>query len=186
MATDQRRDLEDRLIDLLDRVIGWLQFAESKNTGIVGLIATALGLIVTFLVAGPSVPSLAGMGLVIGALLLMFSLLFAIASLLPVTDLERTLVEAREPPEQGDTLIFYGHLARYEPRALVQAVAIHYVAVTPEEVAVSKFASDLAVQIVTNARITVRKLRLYRAAVLLFGVGVLTATVAMALAAFMR
>src|SRR5829696_1984816 len=108
MASDPTRDVEDRLADLLDRVIGWLQFAESKNTGIVGLIATALGLIVTFLVAGPSVPSLAGMGLVIGALLLMFSLLFAIASLLPVTDLERTLVEAREPPEQGDTLIFYG------------------------------------------------------------------------------
>jgi hypothetical protein len=30
-ATDQRRELEDRLVDLLDWVIGWRQFAGSKN-----------------------------------------------------------------------------------------------------------------------------------------------------------
>ena len=55
---------------------------------------------------------------------------------------------------------------------------------TPDEFAVSKLARDLAEQIVTNARITVRKLRLYRAALLLFGSGVLIAAAAMALAAF--
>ena len=47
----------------------------------------------------------------------------------------------------------------------------------------SKFALDLTEQIVTNARITVRKLRLYRAAMLLFASGILLAAAAMALAA---
>ena len=86
MATDGTRDVEDRLADLLDGVIGWLQFAESKNTGIVGLISTALGVIVTFLLAGPSIPTLAGAGLAAGAVMLMISLLLSVASFLPATD----------------------------------------------------------------------------------------------------
>ena len=49
-----------------------------------------------------------------------------------------------------------------------------------------KYALDLAGQIVTNARITVRKLRLYRYTVLLFGGGVLITAAALVLAAFMR
>ena len=170
----------------MHRVIGWLQFAESKNIGLVGLISTFLVLIVTFLVAGPYIPTLGGVGLALCGLALMISLLLAIASLLPATDLERDRIEERELPGPEDNLVFYGHLARYEPRALVQAVTSHYAEETPDEIVVSKLALDLAEQIVTNARITVRKLRLYRSAVLLFTLGVLIAAVAMALVAFMK
>lgn len=186
LLSDRTRDVEEQLTDLLDRVIDWLQFAESKNTGIVGLIATALGLIVAFLEVGPSVPTLAGAGLVIGGGVLMISLLVIIASFLPVTDLERALVGDRKPPGPRDNLIYYGHLARYEPQALIHAVARTYVEVPPDEVPLSKFSIDLAEQIVMNARITMRKLRLFRAAVLLFGVGILIAAGAMALAVVMR
>ena len=49
----------------------------------------------------------------------------------------------------------------------------------------SKLDVDLAAQIVTNARITVRKLALFRYSLLLFGFGVLVASAAMALAAFL-
>jgi len=56
--------------------------------------------------------------------------------------------------------------------------------VIPDEGVVSKPALDLAEQIVTNARITERKLRFYRSAMLLFAAGVLIAAVVMALAAF--
>jgi hypothetical protein len=184
MASDPTRDVEDRLADLLDGVIGWLQFAESKTTGIVGLISTALGVIVTFLLAGPSISTLAGAGLAVGAVMLMLSLLLAVTSFLPATDLERSLVREDQPPGSGENLLFYGHLARYNPLALVRAVASHYAELTPGEFAVSKLARDLAEQIVTNARITVRKLRLYRAALLLFAAGVVIAAAAMALAAF--
>src|SRR5215213_9627143 len=184
MATGPTRDVEAWLADLLDRVIGWLQFAESKNIGMVGLISAFLVLIVTFLVAGPSVPPLAGVGLALCALALMIGLLLAMACLLPATDLERDLIEERALPGVEDNLIYFGHLARYEPRTLVRAVASYYVEMTPDEVAVSKFALDLAEQIVANARITLRKLMLYRAAVLLFAAGVLSAAAAMALAEF--
>jgi len=186
MATDLPSDLEARLADLLERVTGWLQFAESKNTGIVGLISTVLGLIVSFSLFGPPLPSLARVGLAVGALLLMISLAIVVISFLPVTDLERSLAGNHDPPGPGDNLLYYGHLARYEPQALVQAVASMYVEVTPDEVAAGKRASDLAAQIVTNARIIVRKLALYRAALLLYGAGVLFAAAAIALAAFLE
>ena len=185
MATDAQRDVERQLSELLGRVIDWLKFAEAKNTGSVGLSSTGLGVIVTFLVAGPSIPALAGVGLGIGALSLMLSLLLTVASFLPSTDLEKHLVGDRERPTPRDNLLYYGHLARYEPRALVEAIAGMYFDQDVETYAPSKLAVDLAAQIVTNARITVRKLALFRYSLLLFGFGVLVASAGMALAAFL-
>ena len=126
MVTERTRDIEDQLADFLDRVIGWLRFAESKNLGSVGLIATFLGLIVSFSLFGPRLPFLAGVGLAVGALVLMISLLLAIISFLPVTDLGRDRIGHRGLPGREANLVFYGHLARYEPHALVRAVATHY------------------------------------------------------------
>lgn len=185
MTTDIKRDVEHQLSDLLVRVIDWLKFAEAKNTGVVGLSSTGLGLIVTFLVAGPSIPTLAGVGLGIGAIALMVSLMLAVASFLPSTDLEKHLVGARGKPSAGDNLLFYGHLARYEPRDLARAIAEHYFDYEGEGFTPSKLAIDLAGQIVSNSRITVRKLALFKYALFLFGFGVLIASVAMAVAAYL-
>jgi hypothetical protein len=185
IAVDLKRDIEERLGDLLDRVIDWLKFAEAKNTAAVGLSSTALGVIVTFLIAGPAAPTLAGVGLAIGAVTLMVSLMLAVASFLPSTNLEKHLLGEREEPGAGDNLLFYGHLARYEPRALCRAIATHYFEAEPDDIVLSKLAIDLAGQIVTNSRITVRKLALFRYSLLLFGFGVLIAAAGMALAAFL-
>jgi hypothetical protein len=185
MSTDPRRDVERQLSEQLTRVIDWLKFAEAKNTGAVGLSSTGLGVIVTFLVAGPSITTLAGVGLGVGALAMMFSLLLTVASFLPSTDLEKHLVGDRERPTTRDNLLYYGHLARYEPRALVEAIAEMYFEQEGEAYTPSKLALDLAAQIVTNARITVRKLTLYKYSLLLFGFGVLVASAAMALASFL-
>jgi hypothetical protein len=184
MTTDPKRDVEHQLSEQLTRVIDWLKFAEAKNTGSVGLSSTGLGVIVTFLVAGPPIPALAGVGLGIGAFSLMLSLLLTVASFLPSTDLEKHLVGDRERPTSRDNLLYYGHLARYEPRALVEAIAEMYFEQESESYAPSKLAIDLAAQIVTNARITVRKLAFFRYSLLLFGFGVLVASAAMALASF--
>ena len=183
MSAEPSRDVEVRLADLLVRVIDWLKFAEAKNTAAVGLSSTALGVIVTFLVAGPPVPNLAGIGLSIGAVLLMVSLLLAVASFLPSTNLEKHLLGARQEPADSDNLLFYGHIARYEPRALARAIAIHYYGLEAEAAEPSRYAVDLAGQIVTNARITVRKLDLFRYSLQLFAAGVLIASAAMAVAA---
>jgi hypothetical protein len=185
MSTDIKRDIERQLSELLGRVIDWLKFAEAKNTGSVGLSSTGLGVIVTFLVAGPPIPTVAGVGLAIGALALMLSLLLTVASFLPSTDLEKHLVGERQRPTSRDNLLYYGHLARYEPRALVEAMAEQYFGQERDAYTPSKFDVDLAAQIVTNARITVRKLALYKYSLLLFGFGVLVASAGMALAAFL-
>lgn len=184
MAADPKRDVEVRLLDMLARVIDWLKFAEAKNTAAVGLSSTGLGVIVTFLVAGPPVPEIAGAGLALGAVILMVSLLLAVGSFLPSIDLEKHLLGAHDEPSPADNLQFYGHLARYEPGGLARAIARHYYALEGESAAPSKFALDVAGQIVTNARITVRKLTLFKYSLLLFAGGVLIAAAAMAFSAF--
>jgi hypothetical protein len=184
MATNLNRDVETKLAELLNRVIDWLKFAEAKNTGAVGLASTGLGVIVTFLVAGPPVPDVAGAGLGLGAVALMVSLMLAVASFLPSTNLESHLRGERVLPSASDNLMFYGHLARYESRALVQAIAEHYFDEPAQTFTPSKLAVDLAGQIVANARITVRKLDLFKNSLLLFGAGVLIAALSMAFAAF--
>src|SRR5215204_7311961 len=147
MSTDPKRDVERQLSEQLTRVIDWLKFAEAKNTGAVGLSSTGLGVIVTFLVAGPAITTLAGVGLGAGALAMMFSLLLTVASFLPSTDLEKHLVGDRERPTARDNLLYYGHLARYEPRALVEAIAEQYFAQEADAYAPSKRDVDLAAQI---------------------------------------
>ena len=61
-------------------------------------------------------------------------------------------------------------------RALVEAIAEMYFEQGGETYAPSKLDIDLAAQIVTNARITVRKLAFFRYSLLLFGFGVLVAS----------
>ena len=185
MSTGPKRDVEHQLSELLIRVIDWLKFAEAKNTGVVGLSSTGLGVLVTFLVAGPTIPDLSGVGLGIGAVALMVSLMLAVGSFLPSTNLEKHLVGDHQRPTARDNLLYYGHLARYEPRALVEAMAEMYFKQQGEAYMPSKLAIDLAGQIVTNSRITVRKLALFKYALLLFGFGVLIAAAAMALAAYL-
>ena len=127
---------------------------------------------------------MAGVGLGIGALALMLSLLLTVASFLPSTDLEKHLVGDRERPTPRDNLLYYGHLARYEPRALVEAIAgmyfDHESRVCTKQARHRSRSPDRH-----NARITVRKLALFRYSLLLFGFGVLVASGAMALAAFL-
>ena len=183
VAEEVARGVEVRLADLLARVIDWLKFAEAKNTGAVGLASTGLGVIVTFLVAGPPIPDIAGAGMAIGAVMLMVSLMLAVASFLPTTNLEKYLLDEREQPGLSDNLLFYGHLARYEPRALTRAIAQHYFDTPGSQYTPSKLAVDYAGQVVTNARITVRKLALFKYSLLLFGFGVLIASAAMAFSA---
>ncbi len=186
VTTDINRDVETRLSDLLNRVIDWLKFAETKNTSAVSLSSTGLGVIVTFLVAGPDIPTLAGVGLGVGAVALMVSLMLSVASFLPSTNLEKHLVGERERPSARDNLLFYGHLARYEPSALTIAIAELYFDRKGDAFVPGKLAVDLAGQVITNARITVRKLALFRYSLLLFGFGVLIASAAMAAAAFLE
>ena len=184
-ATALQEGVEGRLSDLLERVIDWLKFAETKNTGAVGLSSAAVGVIVSFALFGPPLPLLVGIGLGIGAVCMILSLLFSVASFLPSTNLEKHLAGGREQPGPRDNLLFYGHLARYEPQGLTHAVAEQYFGFAGEEYTPSKFALDLAAQAITNARITVRKLVFFRYSIILFGVAVMVAAICMAIASIL-
>jgi hypothetical protein len=177
------RDVEARLSDLLNRVIDWLKFAETKNTGAVGLSSAAVGVVISFALFGPSVYLGVGVGLGIGAICMGLSLLMSVASFLPSTNLERHLTGPRERPKAGDNLLYYGHLARYEPRALAIAVAEHYFDQPEQDIVPSKLAVDFAGQVITNSRITVRKLKFFQYSIILFGLGVLVSAVSMAIGA---
>ena len=74
-----------------------------------------------------------------------------------------------------------GHRNRH--RALARAIAVHYYGLEGEDAEPSRYAVDLAGQIVTNARITVRKLDFFKYSLQLFAGGVLIASAAMAVAA---
>ena len=67
---------------------------------------------------------------------------------------------------------------------MARAIAEHYFERSGDDATPSKFAVDIAGQVVINARITIRKLALFKYSLLLFGVGVLVAAAAMAFAAF--
>ena len=161
MTADPKRDVERRLSELLARVIDWLKFAEAKNTGAVGLSSTGLGVIVTFLVAGPPIPDPGG-GRSRDRRRHPDGQSHAGRRLVPALDQPGETPDRRaRKTTTRDNLLFYGHLARYEPSALTRAIAENYFDHDGETYVPSKLAIDSPAQIVTNARITVRKLALF-------------------------
>ncbi|MFM9105513.1 MAG: Pycsar system effector family protein [Chloroflexota bacterium] len=160
--------LHEQLLRLLESVNGWLQFAETKNTTGLTLGSAALAVLAQFMTGYSTVWSdWAAVGLGASIVLLIGSVAAATASFLPRTAIERQ--RTIRPPSTGDNLLFYGHLAEYDHRELLRAIADRYLGRPNAQP--DRFADDLALQIVANASITVRKLRLFRWSVLLFALG---------------
>jgi hypothetical protein len=155
----------------LTQVNDWLKFAEAKNVGIVGLDSGAIAVLMTYITGEHQYPVLAGILVIVGGVALIGSLLIGLSSFFPQTNLEDLLGGRLAKPSGADNLHFYGHLAKYMPNDLAAAVARRYAGAEP--VGFSELQVDLAEQVVTNARITLHKLRLFAVAVALFGLGVL-------------
>lgn len=175
MGNDRADDIEARLLDVLKQVNDWLKFAEAKNVGVVGLASGAIAVLLTFIIGAQAIPSEAGLALVVGGVCLALSLLVGLLSFLPQTNLERLVTGRRGKPEATDNLFYYGHLAKYAPRHLAEALARRYAGAKPDDL--GEVHADLAEQTITNARITLRKLRLFSLAVVLFVVGVLASAI---------
>lgn len=165
----------DRLLDLLRLCNDWLKFAETKNVGIVGLAGSSLTFIIVALgflqteglTTGP------GVALTGGGLLLALSLLAGVWSFQPATSIPAWMRPHRDSPHQDDNLFYFGHAAKYAPRALAEAIARRYERQAAPDL--WELHDDLAAQLIVNARITLQKLKLFRWAVVLFGVGALLA-----------
>jgi hypothetical protein len=169
--------LAPRLDGLLKSVNDWLKFAETKNVGIVGLASGGLSVLlvaVGFLTDDDILHPLAGMLLLTGGAALAISLLVGVWSFLPATSMPHWMRLPSEPPRPDDNLFYFGHLSRYDPASLVAAIAERYE--RAPDLPVTALHTDLAAQIVVNARITMQKLRLFRWSVVLFGAGVLIGT----------
>jgi pycsar effector protein len=172
---------ESRLLELLKLVNDWLKFAEAKNVGIVGLASGAMSVLLVALgflrEAGLTlIPSLF---IAAGAACLAISLLIGVYSFFPATAMPQWMRMRLDPPHADDNLYFFGHAAKYDPAALAVAVARRYDRAA--EPIVHELHTDLAAQLIVNARITLQKLRLFRWSVLFFGAGVLLAGIGMVL-----
>jgi hypothetical protein len=170
--------LDQHLREVLASVNEWLRFAEGKNTTALTRGSAALGVLVQFIVShdGPWRSGTVA-GLMLSAALLVLSLFVSLLSFLPQTTVEQPS-RARQSRVE-DNLLFYGHLARHDPEALVRAMSTRYF--EPTSGASGAYASDVAFQVVANSRITVRKLNLFRWAMTLFVLGTVIGALSVAL-----
>ena len=117
--------------------------------------------------------------------------LIAVAALLLCPALsaqDTTQTPPPAPPAQDTTQIFPQQVPSSHVVAkgeTLWAIAQMYFDHEGDAYTPSKLAIDLAGQVITNARITVRKLALFKYSLLLFGFGVLVAAAAMAIAAWL-
>jgi hypothetical protein len=179
------RDLEARLVQLLSMVNDWLKYAEAKNSLVVGLASA--GLVTSLatlpkLIEGSERHSLSLLLLIAGEIALVTSLISSLASFMPRTDLARWVLDHEGKPDGGDNLFYYGHLAKYKPEQLAATLTRRYQPRSArsrvDEQDLSESVVELAEQVVTNARITLWKLRLFVPALITFVCGVVLLTLA--------
>jgi hypothetical protein len=166
-------EVEQRLLSILGMVNDWLKFAETKNAGLVGLGSAGAAVLSSFL--GSADERVLTVGLGIAAVTVSISVLVGLASFFPRTSAARHLTRELGRPGEGDNLYFYGHLAKYAPPALVEAIARDYAQTGYTEVVHVRSREDLAAQIIVNSRITLAKLQLFGIATWLFAAAAVTA-----------
>lgn len=167
-AADQ---LDERLYRLLQLVIDWLKFAEAKNVAMVGFASSAIAVLLGFLAAtNELLPFAAAILLAVGGLGLLLALLVSLASFMPQTNVKPEVNSQSPTSHKSANLFYFGHIAAYEPPVLVEEMIRRNL--RGKSVQVDDGHIDLAEQVVINARITLRKLRLFTLSVVCFAVGV--------------
>lgn len=168
--------VEAKLTTLLATVNEWLKFAEAKNGGAVGIASGAVAILLGYLNAG-GFSFFPGTLLTLGGICFVLSAVVGITSFSPRTDFLRLKAQRHGKPTRSDNLYFFGHLAKYSARQLVDAIVEKYLDEQGRQAHELKdLQLDLASQVTINARITMWKLRLFNIAVGLFGVGVVLCT----------
>lgn len=182
MSSTTAADLDERLYRLLQLVNDWLKFAEAKNVAMIGFASGAIAVVLGFLQGfNMTLPVVAGLALAIGEFGLLLTLLVSLASFLPQTNEGRIAASRISHAQAGDNLYYYGHVARYAPQDLVEEILSRHLAGDVSQIDAGHL--DLAGQIVVNARITLRKLRLFTLSVACFAVGVVASSAGVLIAA---
>ncbi len=155
--------MEDRLRYILSTVNEWLKFAEAKNGALLGVdIATIFGL---FQVVSDEISK----GWIYIAISLTgLSALSALLSFVPQLKAPSMIYKKRGGKETS--LMFYGHIAKYDPEAYIMALYSEVGTEIPSKLTIEL---DYAHQIITNSRIALKKNRYFNIGLWLTVLGLL-------------
>jgi len=169
--------MEERLRYILSSVNEWLKFAEAKNGA---LLAANVGILFGAFrfVGGMTCTKACIYSAIISVIV---STVVALASFIP--RLKMPSFTSKKRPTKETSLIFFGHIARYDPEDYVRAL---YSEAGVQEPTVTSIENDYSRQIITNSQIALQKYRCFSVglwltvlALLLLLVPVLLSTVAM-------
>jgi pycsar effector protein len=174
MHTDEQREaLDEVLSGTLSRTIDFLRYAETKNAALL-TFASAWLVGLTTLLTGDRVFD-RGPRAALAAALLLFALaaFVALRSFLPKLNLS----SLHRDPGQPKNLLYFGHIAEFEPTAYATRVRERYAA-DPEVTVSDDYLHDLAAQVSANSIITKRKFNTFYfgAALATLAIGILAVT----------
>lgn len=161
--------MDQQLQNILNSVNQWLTFAEAKNLGLVALSGAAAFSAASILISRQSLPQWICVYLGILIFFAAIGLAASLYSLLPSTNLGIT--KAGKKPSLQTNLLFYGHLAAYAPKELVEELQ--------ERMGLGKqqilpIHLEYAQQIIVNSRIALHKYHCFRISALMVFAGVVT------------
>lgn len=151
--------MSSRYDPILVQTADWLKFAEAKNGALIVFNSAVLA--ATMQQAFEHHPDNALVRLYLGSLwvLLGASLIIALFSFLPKTEIP--LLSVSQRPSPSDNLIFFGAAKKYTADEYAAAVEARYGPGAPED---ANWRKDISEQIVTNARIAVWKYSCFKVA----------------------
>ena len=145
--------MEERLRYILSTVNEWLKFAEAKNGAL--LAADTAILFGIFKLAS----ELSGLQACVSYFAIFLITSSAVSCLLSfIPKLKIPLLEFERKRGKEDSLIFYGHIARYDPQSYLEVLFAQSGVEPPTN---SSIEIDYAKQIITNSRIALRKYRCF-------------------------
>jgi Family of unknown function (DUF5706) len=157
--------LTTKLLVIFQNVNDWLKFAEAKNAALFAFSATGLAVPVSLLVTVQNLPKSLRIGLIATVFLLCACAFLCAWSFLPKTNLEKLIWLKTKPshlftPSPKDNLYYFGHLQKYSPDGLLDAISQNYLGNNGSQ-PYPKEAQDLASQITINSAIAFRKYEIF-------------------------
>ncbi len=162
--------VDSKLNSILQMVIDWLKFAETKNGGAIGIGSGGFAIVIGYL-QSTHFATFPAVLMTLGATSFLLTVVISVASFSPRTDIGRLRARRDGEPHPADNLFYFGHIAKYSSHQLVESIADRYL---PDvDLEMKPVYLDLAAQVTINARITMWKLRMFNVAIGFFGAGIL-------------
>jgi hypothetical protein len=157
--------LPEKLFVIFQNTNEWLKFAEAKNAALLAFSGTGMTATLTLLATAQNLPNSLRVGLLLATAFLCLCSFICTFSFLPRIHLEKVLwLKSRTfqnaKPSTDDNLYYFGHLQKYSPNELLEAINRNYLN-SSITIPYEKESQDLATQITINAAIAFRKYQLF-------------------------